>query len=401
MKIAVVVQGRFHAFDLVRALITRGHDVTLFTNYPKWAVKRFGLSADKVRSFWLHGLVSRLAYRVHEHVLAWEPERWLHPMFGRWAAAQLSKESWDVIHGWSGVVEEILLQERGRTLQLVMRGSAHIRAQGRILEDEERRTGCALDRPGPWISAREQREYMLADRIVVLSTFALESFKQEGYGYPKLRSLPLGANTAKFRPTLEVIEARCRRIVSGEPLRVIYTGNLSFQKGLWDAAEILRALRGRKFRFQFLGSAAAEVQTLKSSLSTLAEFVPRQPQHTLPEWYAASDLFMFPTIQDGFAAVLAQAHSSCLPILATTNCCAPDLIKEGETGWVLPIRSPQAFVERLLWCESHREELAQMVHGAYLNFQTRDWNDVAADFESLCVLDLTLKRHQMAVPNGR
>ena len=37
MKVAIVVQGGFHAFDLARALIGRGHDVTAFTNYPAWA----------------------------------------------------------------------------------------------------------------------------------------------------------------------------------------------------------------------------------------------------------------------------------------------------------------------------------------------------------------------------
>jgi UDP:flavonoid glycosyltransferase YjiC (YdhE family) len=31
LKIAIVVHGRFHAFDLARALLRRGHDVTLFT----------------------------------------------------------------------------------------------------------------------------------------------------------------------------------------------------------------------------------------------------------------------------------------------------------------------------------------------------------------------------------
>lgn len=44
MKIAIVVHGRFDAFDLARALIARGHDVTLFTNYPGWAVEPFGIS---------------------------------------------------------------------------------------------------------------------------------------------------------------------------------------------------------------------------------------------------------------------------------------------------------------------------------------------------------------------
>ena len=60
------------------------------------------------------------------------------------------------------------------------------------------------------------------------------------------------------------------------------------------------------------------------------------------------------------------------------------MVREGQTGWVLPIRSPEAFIARLDWCDSHREELAEMVRRTYYQFQPRTWADVAVDFESIC-----------------
>ena len=63
LKIAVVIHGRFHGFDLVRELLHRGHDVTLFTNYPIWAVERFGVLRDCVRNFWWHGVLTRAAWK--------------------------------------------------------------------------------------------------------------------------------------------------------------------------------------------------------------------------------------------------------------------------------------------------------------------------------------------------
>lgn len=60
-------------------------------------------------------------------------------------------------------------------------------------------------------------------------------------------------------------------------------------------------------------------------------------------------------------------------------------MRAGETGWVLPIRSPQEFIECLLWCGAHREELAAMVRRIYNDFKPRDWAEVAADFESICL----------------
>ena len=234
----------------------------------------------------------------------------------------------------------------------------------------------------------------------MLSTFACQSFRAEGFGPGKLAFLPLGTNTAMFRPGPDVIEARCQRILSGEPLSVLYVGTLSFQKGMRDASALVKALDATSWRFRFVGPASAEVRAIKARLRGLAEFVPKQPQYHLPEWYATSDLFMFPTLQDGFAVVLAQAQANGLPILTTTNCSGPDLIREGETGWVLPIRSTGAFVERLLWCDSHRDEVAQMVRHCYENFRPRDWDEVAADFESICAAELATARFSPTAPHG-
>jgi glycosyltransferase involved in cell wall biosynthesis len=314
-------------------------------------------------------------------------------MFGRWVARQLGQQTWDVIHGWSGVTQEILQNTSCRAgLKMIMRGSAHIRVQDRILEQEEKRAGFPLDRPGPWIIAREEREYSGADRIMVLSGFARDSFAEAGFNNGKLRSLPLGANVAAFRPTPTLVRERCDRISSGSPLRVLFVGSVTPRKGLLDTVQIVQRLAHCNFRFRFVGPVGPGAKSAINQLRRVAEFVPKQPQSHLPASYAWGDVFLFPTVEDGFAVVLAQAQASGLPILTTTNCCGPDLIKEGETGWVLPIRSPEAFVDRLLWCDSHREELAAMVRNSYNNFQPRDWSDVAADFEKLCERDLAEKR---------
>jgi glycosyltransferase involved in cell wall biosynthesis len=388
MKIAVVVHGRFHAFDLGSALLRRGHDVTLFTNYPKWAVKRFGFPEARVRSFWVHGVVSRGAFQLYNR-LRIRPEWWLNPLFGKWAARELSKESWDVIHPWSGVAEEISVSRGIRTgLNLIMRGSAHIRTQHAILQEEEERTSATLDKPDKWICRREEREYKIADRIVVLSTFAQNTFVARGVDPRKLCLLPLGANTATFRPTADVIEARCRRILSGTPLRVLYVGALSLQKGLWDARAIARGLTGNGFHFRFVGPVTREARAVAADLRLVSDVVGKIPQRELPRWYAEGDIFLFPTLQDGFAVVLAQAQASGLPILTTPNCTGPDLVREGESGWILPPRNPAAFVERLRWCEKNRAALAGMVRHLYTSHQVRTWDHVGEDFETLCLQEL-------------
>ena len=385
MKIGIVAPGRFHAFELARALLERGHRVTVFTNYPQWAVERFGLGRQHTRGFWLHGAVARFRRAFRGVGLDRPTEVALHRIFGRWACSRLAREDWDVIHPWSGVAEESLWGLAARPpLKLLMRGSAHIRTQARLLREEEQRTRKSQDRPSAWMVAREEREYSAADRIVVLSSFAYDTFVAEGVDPDRLIVLPLGASLARFRPAPDVVRERCRRILSGRPIRVLFVGTLSFRKGAWDLSSVVRRLVQEGFEFTCVGPRLPEVSEIVSGLKGLTSFRPKVLEEQLVAEYAAGDVFMFPTIEDGYAQVLAQAAASGLPILVTTNCSGPDLVREGMNGWILPIRSPEAFVERLRWCAAHRRELAAMVERTYLEFQPRDWSHVAADFEALC-----------------
>src|ERR1019366_4153605 len=151
------------------------------------------------------------------------------------------------------------------------------------------RTGIRMDRPTPWIVAREEREYALADRIIVLSTFARNSFLAEGVSRDKVCCLPLGANTTAFQPDAETIRARCERILSGAPLRILYTGAVSLQKGFWDLAEVVRTIGPGPFHFQCVGPMTREARGLAANLGQLVEFTPKQPQSKLPVYYARSE----------------------------------------------------------------------------------------------------------------
>src|SRR5438105_15021928 len=108
MKLAIVVHGRWDAFDLTRELSSRGHDVTLLTNYPRWAVEQFGVSGDHVASFWPHGVLSRALARIGGQSASRRFEQPLHVLFGRWAASTLRHARWDAVYVFSGIAEESL-----------------------------------------------------------------------------------------------------------------------------------------------------------------------------------------------------------------------------------------------------------------------------------------------------
>jgi glycosyltransferase involved in cell wall biosynthesis len=232
--------------------------------------------------------------------------------------------------------------------------------------------------------AREEREYALANTICTPSAFVTESFINEGQPSEKVCTVRLGVETKAFRPTIGTINARRARLVSGAPLQILNIGTFSFRKGMWDLAQVIKCLDPTQFRFRFVGAVAPEAAKLVSELNLLAEFVPSQPQSELPNHYSWGDIFVLPTIEDGYQLVLAQANAAGLPIATTPNGAGRDLVIEGQNGWVLSIRDPKALVTRLLWCDAHRGEVSDMVGKIYDDFKPRDWVDVAEDFEAMC-----------------
>ena len=392
LRIAIVVHGRFHSFDLARELLQIGHDVKLFTNYPAFVAARFGIPAHRVHTFLTHGVVSRLAWKILPRRLNGTIERLSNTAFGRWAAAQIQRENWDVIHSFSGVSEELLLSLRkSSTLLSLARGSTHIVRQRQLLDAEQARAGSWIDKPSDWIVAREQREYELADAIFVLGEFAYQSFLDLGFPPSKIYQLRSGVQTRAFRGSSEVIEERIRRIRSGQPLQIINIGTFCLRKGALDLVEVIRQTDPSRFRFRFVGPIASDAKHLRRRIEGLVEFQGKKPQMNLPGEYAWGDIFVLPTIEEGFAGVIPQALASGLPIITTPNSGAVHLVQEGRNGWMLPARRPDLLLNQLLWCDAQRERLVDMVRAAHDSGVGWDWSEMARLAETYFLSALAAK----------
>ena len=134
MKIGIGVQGRFHGFELARALLSLGHDVHLFTNYPPFVVKRFGLHPEIVSTHYWQGALSKITQKMGSFGRSAWINRYLSKSFENWLARRLAREQWDISYTWSSVSERYLRNPRTSKVRLVARGSSHILTQKRLLE---------------------------------------------------------------------------------------------------------------------------------------------------------------------------------------------------------------------------------------------------------------------------
>ena len=372
MRINIAVHGRFHAFDLAAATLRLGHDVELLTNYPRYVVRRWQFPAERTRSFVLHGIAARLAQRVAPRSVVFESL--LKKEFGRWVRNQM-RDDVDVLSCFSGVAEEAFCVTRA--IKMLVRSSAHIRAQSEILLTEQARSGVRLEQPSPWIIEREEREYELADYIVVPSEFARRSFVGRRAA-ERVKVVPLTADAVRWRPSEATVEERCQRIERGDRLRLLYVGAVGYQKGLYDLGQMVDQL-GERVELRMVGRVSEEAASWVQKYADRVRIDGHVPEETLRDAYRWADVFIFPTIQDGYGVVLSQAQASAVPFIATENCGAPDLLKFGGRGWLVPAQNPDALACQVVWCDEHREDVLAAVRDLQRAPPTRSWEDVAGD----------------------
>ena len=86
------------------------------------------------------------------------------------------------------------------------------------------------------------------------------------------------------------------------------------------------------------------------------------------------DVLCLPSIVEGRALVMQEAMSQGLPLIITPNTGGSDLILPGETGFLVPIRSPQAIAEKLVWFLENRSSLHAMKLNSMKHAASYTWN---------------------------
>jgi glycosyltransferase involved in cell wall biosynthesis len=80
------------------------------------------------------------------------------------------------------------------------------------------------------------------------------------------------------------------------------------------------------------------------------DWLPGLPHGRLAARLQSADVFVLPSLEDGFARTVAEALACGLPAVVTPNTGARDLIEPGVNGEIVPIRDPASIAEAVLKC---------------------------------------------------
>lgn len=175
---------------------------------------------------------------------------------------------------------------------------------------------------------------------------------------------------------------------------LLFAGTWRKNKGVEDLVPAFATLAGRHPAVTLLivGPGASDVVVRSHFPEWLhSRIVCETPasEAAMAAVFARADVFLLPSLFEGTPLTLVQAMMSGLPIVTTDTCGMKDLIVDGTTGLLAPIRSPEAIVvalERVLADRELRERLGRSAQQDAATHYT--WDRVAAPvervYEELC-----------------
>jgi glycosyltransferase involved in cell wall biosynthesis len=194
-------------------------------------------------------------------------------------------------------------------------------------------------------SARQIAAQRIAHRLAthVTAVSAAVGKSAEALGVPRARItvIPNGVDTVRFAPAGDA-----GRGTNGHPLVIGSVGCLAARKDyatLLDALALLVA-RGRTFDAVLIGDgperARLEARARALGLEARVKFVGERPD--VERWLPTMDVFALSSREEGIPNALLEAMAAGLAAVATAVGGTPEVMRDRETGWLVPAGSPES-----------------------------------------------------------
>ncbi len=239
-----------------------------------------------------------------------------------------------------------------------------------------------------------RRTFTKADLIQVISTFLGEWAKRMGYR-GTIVLVPNAVNTAHFSKQYSEEElAPLREKLNKKPNDVflITTSRLVKKNACDDVIKALPSL-SENVRFIILGTGPDEdiLRRLAHDLGVESRvtFVGFVDHAEMPKYLRIADIFIRPSLSEGFGSSFVEAFAAGLPVIATQEGGIPDFLFDPErnpekppTGRAVDAHSPEQIARAVKLFVDDREATVRIAQNAKeLAFSKYDWDSIARSMQ--------------------
>jgi glycosyltransferase involved in cell wall biosynthesis len=197
--------------------------------------------------------------------------------------------------------------------------------------------------------------YRATDRLTNLTTnvspAAVARSIERGAAPPaRIRYMPNGIDTARFKADAELRACVRRELALGDRFVWLCVASLERQKDYPNLFGALQRLKDHAARPLVLavgvGSLHRELETMASSqVPEMVRFLGARAD--VPALMVAADAYVLSSAWEGLPVVLLEASASCLPIVCTDVGGNREIVRDGETGYVVQPASSAILAEAM------------------------------------------------------
>jgi glycosyltransferase involved in cell wall biosynthesis len=257
---------------------------------------------------------------------------------------KIKKEQFDavLIFRWSLLSHLLLMQQLGENPLLFFRGDSHLLQKVKGLKSIFKNWALRFI-------------YRRVDIAFATGTYNRDYFLFSGLQPHQIITAPHAVDNTFFEIDEEINENKAltqrRKIgIPDNAIVFLYAGKFYKLKQLDLLIKGFRKLQSENHYLLLVGNGEQEeeLRTL-SQLNKRIIFYPFQNQSAMPSVYRMGDVFVLPSKSETWGLSVNEAMACKRPVLVSDQCgCAPDLVIDGETGYVFQSGNEEHLIKQLM-----------------------------------------------------
>ncbi|MEY4539527.1 MAG: hypothetical protein RLZZ306_1284 [Bacteroidota bacterium] len=268
----------------------------------------------------------------------------------------------DIIHYWSIYCHKSIRgfqQQNPRTKFLADVYAAHPDYVREILEPEFDKHGLAVEN-SHFIKSRNRDVASLEDvaNMIVPSEYAAETY-QKYYPNTKIFTASYGLFNYAKKPIKSTERA------FNEPLKLIFVGNISIEKGCIYLLEAMKKLVNSNVQLDLIGEIDRYQKDIFKPYFNLKniKFLGKLPNLKIIEILPNYHVFTLPSLSDAYSLAVSEALIRKLPVLITENVGNKDDVRKFDIGKICTVKNSESLTEAILSLqdEDYRQHISKNI----------------------------------------